>query len=269
MSGQLQPLKHPFRLLIHGRSNSGKTLLLYNLLTRPVYYAEEFDEIHIWGGSVDLDNIMLSIIHCPLLKGRIKGVHREYDVAEFKEIVTDYEQRKINGEKVKAAFVFDDIGGQRIKGRAGQNPFAEFVLNIRHKELSLFFLVQMLSMGDEAILNSSDALAAYPKTNRDELYRMYRKFGDRTSDEFYELYDRATNEDYSFLFVNMQGPRTKYYKRFNKRLQWNDETPAPPPPPQKPPTQLKIKEIVQQESETESESESEENETDSETDSDS
>lgn len=198
-------------------------MLIYNLFTRDVYYAREFDEIYVWGGSVTLDRYMLAILQHPTLKGRIKGVFKEYNVDQFGELVREIEKSVEQGSTARRCFLFDDVGGQQVKGRGGVGAFNECVLNLRHKEISMVFSMQRLSMGGDTFLDMSEGLAALGKSNKDEQFLMYRKFGDSTAEDFYKMYRHATNEPYSFLFVNNQGPQTIYRKRFHTKLLWSDD----------------------------------------------
>lgn len=49
-------LKHPFSLSIIGNTGSGKTVLCLNLVTNPQMYGGYFDEIHLFGLTVESDN---------------------------------------------------------------------------------------------------------------------------------------------------------------------------------------------------------------------
>lgn len=45
--------KHPFRLILNGRSGSGKTVLLVNLLSRDIFYKHFFDAQFLFSGAPD------------------------------------------------------------------------------------------------------------------------------------------------------------------------------------------------------------------------
>ena len=224
-SSNRRPLRHPFRLLMLGHSGSGKTITLYNLLTKPHYYGTFFDRVYAWGRSVEIDEIWCAI-NDYYRKAHI--YYRRYnriDLELIEKLVNEIEENVKRGRRRRILWVFDDIAGETYKTRGGQTAIDEVINDIRHKEMSIIFSVQTLGMAAQSLIPQAEGTLMYPKCNLDERKELRPKFSPDISDDvrketeaFFNLYKHATQKRHNFLFVNAQGHTKKYYRNFHQRL---------------------------------------------------
>jgi energy-coupling factor transporter ATP-binding protein EcfA2 len=206
-------------MIISGRSGSGKTTLLSNLLTMLVYYAGEFDQIYVFCPTVEWD---------PLYKNMHLNPNRtfaEYTDNRLIRIINQLLDDRRKGVVRKVLFIFDDCGAEKNIKHAGNyaNIMDKLAYLIRHWGFSAIWVAQDITSLSNPVRKNADGAAVFETLNYQELVTLYQTFGCGKLDTFRRLLSRATNEDFSFLFVHRQGARCKYHKRFNILLVPPDE----------------------------------------------
>ena len=144
----------------------------------------------------------------------------------------DKPTHKYNGKRPMMAIMFDDVVGSMLftKGIRRLNKLTIYHRHISpFKEesgalgVSLFWLLQCLKCQaggiSKAIRNNTTSLVLFKSKNENELKDVQEECsGEISSDIFYKMYEYATNEPHSFLFIDFHPKEEKY--RFRKK--WDE-----------------------------------------------
>ena len=203
----MKPLVHPFRLLIAGRSHSGKTTLLMNLILKDQYYKGFFHEVYLY---------------CPTyhsfqwsrVKLKKKNVFKTYTDDTLKRIlITNIRRKK------RILIIFSDCGAEGIKHPGHyRNVLDEAQMNARHYGASFIFEAQNLASLSTPTRHNADGIAVYETTNSGEIDELYRQYGSGNREGFRKVLETATTENYSFLFIHRQGPKQYYFVKFHSQI---------------------------------------------------
>lgn len=117
----------------------------------------------------------------------------------------------------KTLFWFDDCMGQKA---FKSNAMIPILINCRHNNASVVALTQEVVGVNTNFRRQCEGFMGFQTMDFADREQVFRCFGMGKRNNFMELYDHATEEDHSFLYMNRQGPTVKYYKRFTP-LQWH------------------------------------------------
>ncbi len=215
----------PFRLICHGRSGQGKTHLWLQLFM--TYYQNCFSHIVMFCPSFYADPKYRILF--PLLKAGKLKVYSE--VTEVR-LIDFWREVRLNHTHRRTLLWFDDCMGQPAMRGPALTPI---VNNCRHYNLSIVALIQRLIGVSPNFRGQVEGYIGFQLQQETDRVMAYNEFGMGTRGIFRQLMDYATKEDYSYLFMNRQGPTIKYYRRFYP-LHWGiDDSHVPrqsePEPP--------------------------------------
>lgn len=203
---------HPFRWYIVGASGSGKSNLLMNILTKPQFYAGYFDSIEIMSPTaLHLDPIYQAIDlpedHFFGLDPDVLAILLEQQKKEVKE------KGKVAAPKV--LLVLDDfISDQKF---AHSKELLQFAVMSRHYNISMILLSQAYHRVAKSIRLNMNVIS-YFKGSNPESITLGEDFGapGLTRQQFQNVIAYATDEPYSFFFINMKEPVNdgRYRKNF-------------------------------------------------------
>lgn len=127
--------KHPARVIINGKSGSGKTNLIINLLTKPQFYGGYFNAIFLFSHTYHTDDIWQNL-NLP-----DQMVFDKFSDKAIKDIL-EYQQKFIDkGEDTpKILFLFDDIIDDQRYYRSA--ALKKLFTQSRHYNASLWFSTQ-------------------------------------------------------------------------------------------------------------------------------
>jgi len=205
-------LPFPFSLIFSGRSGSGKTNLLINLLTNPKMYGKYFHYMMVFSPTAKIDDLYKS------LKIPDENLKTTFEPADLEHIIKmRMEQVKKKGiDKVaqgsRLLIIFDDtIANQNfLKSKEALEMFTL----LRHYLVSVIILTQKYNKIPPAQRDNASGLFIFP-SNRNEVELMKDELCPPFLDKktFEKVVDYATNEKYSFLFINNKADNEQRYRK--------------------------------------------------------
>ena len=208
-------LPQPWRVLCSGRSQSGKTELLRNVVTN--FYRGCFDKIFIFSRTARLDSTYKAIIEYCEKNGQDESeepfVFEELDVdvltklmAERKSVI---QRIKANGDTHKlpgVLIIIDDMSDSEIlQKRSGPGVIAKLFTMGRHFGISIWCNVHSVNSLGPLARRQASGLILFKITNAREYESVKEQFSHLVGrDEFDALYDIAAGKQapaYSFLTV--------------------------------------------------------------------
>ena len=172
-----------FRMLICGGSGSGKTNLLYHMLTKPLVY---FDQIHLYAKNLEQDkykNMMNKFDEISQQVGYDVLVCSNNDIAPVENIMEDKAQKIV---------IFDDYVCDK-----NQKPLVDYFIRGRHKNCSVIYLSQSFYGTPKDIRLNCSHFCVYEFPSSNERNLISRELGVDKVD-----YIKATKKPYSFLYVD-------------------------------------------------------------------
>lgn len=208
------PMK-PCNVALVGRAGCGKTTLLLNLITKkksPWY--KHFDLIFL---------ISPTALNDPKLSSLVEDIDDQYyqtlDNEVLQEICDRIDVHKDEWEKKKKkgdpayVIIYDDCI-HMMKGKRSRMVDMLTTQN-RHRKITNIFLMQKWNTYMSPLIRANLGCIAFFYTgNEKELSSFVEDMNDDEK-KLRRLYEYATLEPYSFLWVNQYGTRPAYYKRFD------------------------------------------------------
>ncbi len=149
-------------------------------------------------------------------------IHR---VADQHQIIEKLRHQFDQGPKAKFVadrilVVLDDQAGMFPSG-TGNNPMMNFVIKHRHTSTSLIIVTQAYKAIPKTIRTNCNALILFEIPNLSELKSIYEENPEGLNeDEWLKVYRYATNQDYSFMYMNNKFPKGKrIYRNFESLLE--------------------------------------------------
>lgn len=204
----------PFRVLVVAPSNSGKTVLISNLISNPeLPYRKIFKKnIFIWSSTFSLVDESFS------MSDNIEptNIYDEYDEGSVMEIVNEQMThiKKLGKKKCPdLLFIFDDIISDLPPKR--QSIMNKLFFSARHYKISILLLSQQYKMCPRPVrLNASDIIL-FQTGNQSEMKIIGSEMA-IDENEFIRIYKDATSEPFSFLTIHNKLPINN--GRYQKRL---------------------------------------------------
>ena len=225
----------PTRMILLAPSGSGKTILLQNLLLD--IYRGAFERIYVFSPSVHLDHAWDPVKK--YVEGKL-GVDPEkepwaydtYDAAALAEIVArqrkvaSYQKRQEGNRLIFGiAIVVDDFADDARLMRQDKTLDSLFTRG-RHAMISTFVSVQKYTaVNPVQRVNASANIVFRLRSNQDLQTWLEENSAVYDKQTLQRIYDRATQEPYSFLYVNMlaRTRRDLFFLRFEARLLPEDD----------------------------------------------
>ena len=184
-----------FRMLVCGPSGSGKTNTLMHMICNLLY----FDKVYLYAKNLEQSKYQ------NLIK-MLKPISKEagYNVIEAsKDKIIPVGD--LNGESQSIA-IFDDFVCEK-----NQKPIVDYFIQGRHKNCSSIYLSQSYYKTPKDIrLNCSHfCVYGFPSNNEKSLIC-------RENSVSKDLYDKATSEPFSFLYIDK--PRKFTRRNFNEKI---------------------------------------------------
>jgi GTPase SAR1 family protein len=229
---RMDQLNHPYlpklpaNLMILGQCGSGKSSILYSLLSDGYTYGKKkksiFDEGIVYLGTQDA----VEAFHKLPIKNHI--VLHDFDPDDFEEYLDDlkkHQMEKLSRGKppMNTILIFDDFVGQNLmkhnKGKA--SPLERLALTSRHEaNASLVFCSQVYRNSGFAhpVVRNNITTYILAQMSRPEISKIADELsGDFTPDEFIAIYDKImAKRRYNFMVYDTRRPLDmRWTERFN------------------------------------------------------
>jgi len=206
-----------FRLLIIAPSNSGKSVLLANLITSDeIGYNKIFKKnIFIFSSTIHMGDPAFSEVK----NVKEDNIYNQYDEQVLSELMAEQEANIKEYGKNKTPhilIILDDLIHELPTSR--RNLLQRLFYSGRHFNISLIILSQMYKSVEKAIrLNSSDIIL-FETGNNNEI----KAIADEQAidpKEFIRIYKDAVSTEYSFLVIHNKKPiKSRYQRRLSNYI---------------------------------------------------
>ena len=178
-----------FRMLICGGSGSGKTNLLYHMLTEPLVF---YDQIHLYAKNLEQEKYQNMIKKFDKISQSVG-----YDVLIYSDNeIVPVENMESEAQKI---IIFDDFVCEK-----NQKPLIDYFIRGRHKNCSVIYLSQSFYGTPKDIRLNCSHFCIYEFPSCNERNLISRELGVNKED-----YIKATKKPYSFLYVDKPKKQNK------------------------------------------------------------
>ena len=201
--------KHPASIIFNGKSGSGKSNLLLNLLTRPQFYKDYFDLIFFFSPSCKCDDLP------KYLNLSEKRMFETFDEKSIQGIFdTQEEIIKESGieKSPKILIIFDDIQSEQ-KFLRSKIILTSFIRN-RHLNISTWLCGQSFNKTPRACRLQASGIYFFPGSCS-EMEQIIDEYTppNCTKKKFEEILKFATKDKHNFLFINNMVPFEDRYRK--------------------------------------------------------
>jgi hypothetical protein len=211
--------RHASSVIFNGRSGSGKSNLLINLLTRPCFYGPQkegeksyFDLIFLFSPTAHGGDDLVQFLNLPP-----KRIDTTLDTKKLDHIL-ETQQKLIETKGLlkspKILIIFDDC--QSDAKFLSTKSFLRCFIQCRHLNISTFLCGQRFNKTPKACRLQANNIFFFPASDG-EIDLMVDEYtpANMTKKKFKEIIQFATEDRYNFLHINL---RVKDEERFRKNL---------------------------------------------------
>ena len=208
--------KIPANILLLGRCGSGKSSILYSLLTKGFTYGPNhkslFDEAVFYIGTLDAKHIFEKL---PIKNSLVL---EEFDPIDFSNYLDDLRTHQLeklekNKPPMNTLICFDDFVGAALMTRINNkpSPLEKLILTSRHEANStVVFCSQVYrnsGFSTPTVRNNLTTIIL-AQMSRIELEKIAEEYaGDMTKDEFIRIYDKImAKRPYNFMVMDTRRP---------------------------------------------------------------
>ena len=222
--------KLPVRSIILGPSSSGKTILLQNMVLD--IYRDCFSRVYIFSPSINVDSTWIPVKEYIEKQMKVKSSKEDpiyfdhYDSTDLTKIiatqhkVTDYMKKQNYKKLYQILVIVDDFADEASFSRHSKLLHSLYTRG-RHTSISTITATQAFTALSTLIRKNATELYIYRLRN----YRDLETFIEEVSAIYdkktlLELYNTATSEPYSFLYVNLRAKDKDdmFYMNFDRKL---------------------------------------------------
>lgn len=199
--------------MILGRCGSGKSSILYSLLTEGYMHKGKslFDEAVIFLGSMD------SVETFESLPIKNKVILHEFHPEEFETYIEDLRKHQLerlskNKRPLNIALIFDDFVGQNLLKRLNgkSSPLERLALTSRHElNASIFLLSQCYKntgFSNPAMRNNTTTYIIANMT-KPEIEKISEEHcNNYTPDQFIQVYNEMQKTPFNFMVIDYRRP---------------------------------------------------------------
>jgi len=216
--------KFPFRLLVCGDSQSGKTTFFMNLLTK--FFFPFFDYIWAFAYNHDVDPAWIQVCNKVPNKLDTDSVCKDYSDEKLQRILDFVQQNFTTRQKsAKHLIIFDDQAGDYSCMQS--KLLAKMNMWMRHLNIAPVCLTQSYMRVGKTVRIQASVLAFFNTKNHRELETIQEEVCPSwlPKKRFREVYNMATMEPYSFLYVknDEKEPKMRFRKNLTELIEYDEE----------------------------------------------
>ena len=206
--------KVPYRLLVSGKSASGKGVLTVNMVTN--FYRDVFERIYVFAATAQVDSTWQTIAHYAyrnLQQGR-KGrfMFDDFDEKALTEIVEhqmieiERQKRDPDRKKLKGILIIiDDLSDHSGLKRMSNGILNRLMTTGRHYGISLHLNVHSINSLGSLARRQASAIVVFSIANSREYESLREQYGKLVGleafDRFYDVAAGREAPPYSFLTI--------------------------------------------------------------------
>ena len=211
-----------------GPSKSGKTVALISLILEQ--YRGVFERIYISSPSVNIDDGWIPVKKyieedLGVNTEREQTYWDEWDEAALRRIIQQQRKiteasKKLEMKKLYQVLVVIDDFADTPQLHKPHGALDTLFIRGRHMQISAWVSSQKLRLISAAVRVNMQFLCCWRLRNQHELDAVIEELSALLpKEQLYRLYEQATREPYSFLFVYYLKPKNEmFYKRFEERF---------------------------------------------------
>ena len=221
--------KIPANILLLGRCGSGKSSILYSLLTKGFTYGPNhkslFDEAVFYIGTLDAKHIFEKL---PIKNSLVLEEFDPIDFGNYLDDLRTHQLEKLEKKKppMNTLICFDDFVGAALMKRINNkpSPLEKLILTSRHEaNSSVVFCSQVYrnsGFSTPTVRNNLTTIIL-AQMSRIELEKIAEEYaGDMTKDEFIRIYDQImAKRPYNFMVMDTRRPlNARWTEQFSKPI---------------------------------------------------
>ena len=200
---------HPASIIFNGKSGSGKSNLLLNLLTRPQFYKDYFDLIFFFSPSSKCDDLPK---YLQLPDKRVFDKFDENSMIDILKTQEDIIKEQSIEKSPKILIILDDVQSEQRFLRS-QTISTLFIRN-RHLNISTWLCGQSYTRTPRNCRLQASGLFIFPGSQSEMDLLIDEYCPPRCNKKkFEEMLKYATKDKYNFMFINNQADFENRYRK--------------------------------------------------------
>jgi len=221
--------KLPMRMIMVAPSNSGKSVLISNLILN--IYRDCFDQVYIFSPSIMIDDNFIPVRK--YLDEKNKKINDKIyfetyqpqelnNIIENQEKVIEFQKKHDHNKLFQILIVLDDVADDRTLCR-NSSILNGLAMRGRHRNISLIISVQYYTALNKCIRCQSSSLILFQIKNYKDIETFLEEIGGlfKNKNKLFQIYKLAIeDEPYSFLYVNLASKdiNKTFYVRFEEPI---------------------------------------------------
>ena len=216
--------RHPSAVIFNGKSGSGKTNLMVNLMSRPEFYGKTdkrdkksgyFDVIFLFSPTANGGDDLVKFLEIPK-----KRIFTDFDASKLDKIL-DLQDSLVTDKGLdkspKMLIIFEDI--QSDAKFMNSKSFLRCFIQGRHMNISTFLCGQSWTLTPRKCRLQANNIFFFPSSNS-EVDILLKEFcpPHTSNDQFLKMIKYATNDPYNFLHVNMRKHPSERFRHNLKEI---------------------------------------------------
>lgn len=196
---------------LNSTSTKGKKLkIVYN---DEKSLQEQLDDKDSWDGNIPEEDFFADIDRIPELINKQQNI-----LDKLKDIGVGEKRRYVIDRQL---LIMDDQAGMFKQGI--HSPLTNFVIKHRHTSTSVIIVTQAYKAIPKTIRSNCNAIVIFDIPNKSEMAAIYEENPNGLSmNDWNSLYQHATAEPFSFLYINTKFPKgERMFKNFDTLLTIN------------------------------------------------
>ena len=200
---------------IIGPKGSGKSSIILSLLTsKKSPYRKYFKNILLCSPTAQYDDKMKPLQEEVAMEGHYWDSLTDGTAEEMIDELNRMNEAYTGKKKLQNLIILDDVTHSFPTGRKPSKISALFT-NSRHLKTSIWVITHKYTSMPTIFRNQVDAMFIF-RTNSKMEIECFKRDLNCDEDTFERNLQEATEEDHSFLYINMVGGKCKMFKRFDR-----------------------------------------------------